>query len=80
MSTLVYLSKLKARLHLRPKGLRCTAHLIFLAALIPSAKYLNDSSPKNKHWANYSHIGCESSTFGFNFAKTKGPPPTMAPP
>jgi len=36
-----------------------------LAALILSAKYLNDSSPKNKHWAEYSHVrGYEP--FGFS--------------
>ncbi|KAI8631238.1 cyclin [Xylariaceae sp. FL1651] len=66
MSTLVYLTKLKARLQPMAKGLRCTTHRIFLAALILSAKYLNDSSPKNKHWANYSHINCESYSFGFS--------------
>ncbi|KAI1321232.1 cyclin [Xylariaceae sp. FL0255] len=66
MSTLVYLTKLKSRLQPMAKGLRCTTHRIFLAALILSAKYLNDSSPKNKHWANYSHINCESYSFGFS--------------
>lgn len=48
------------------KGLRCTTHRIFLAALILSAKYLNDSSPKNKHWANYSNIHCDGYSFGFS--------------
>jgi G1/S-specific cyclin PLC1 len=62
MSTLVYLNRLKSRLQPMAKGLRCTTHRIFLAALILSAKYLNDSSPKNKHWANYSVI----STSAFN--------------
>lgn len=31
----------------------CTRHRLFLAALIIAAKYLNDSSPKNSHWAHY---------------------------
>ena len=31
----------------------CTRHRVFLATLIVTAKYLNDSSPKNLHWANY---------------------------
>ncbi|KAI1177112.1 hypothetical protein F4777DRAFT_227412 [Nemania sp. FL0916] len=66
MSTLVYLTKLKARLQPMAKGLRCTTHRIFLAALILSAKYLNDSSPKNKHWANYSHVHCDGYSFGFS--------------
>ncbi|KAI0973409.1 hypothetical protein F4678DRAFT_26388 [Xylaria arbuscula] len=66
MSTLVYLGRLKSRLQPMAKGLRCTTHRIFLAALILSAKYLNDSSPKNKHWANYSHIQCDGYSFGFS--------------
>jgi G1/S-specific cyclin PLC1 len=31
----------------------CTRHRVFLATLIVAAKYLNDSSPKNKHWCHY---------------------------
>jgi hypothetical protein len=34
-------------------GMACTRHRVFLAALICAAKYLNDSSPKNKHWQKY---------------------------
>jgi hypothetical protein len=48
------------------KGLRCTTHRIFLASLILSAKYLNDSSPKNKHWATYSVISTDVYSFGFS--------------
>ncbi|KAI1856912.1 uncharacterized protein JN550_013582 [Neoarthrinium moseri] len=66
MSTLVYLTRLRSRLQPMAKGLRCTSHRIFLAALILAAKYLNDSSPKNKHWANYSNISTDSCTFGFS--------------
>lgn len=66
MSTLVYLNRLKSKLQPMARGLRCTTHRIFLAALILAAKYLNDSSPKNKHWANYSHISTDGSNFGFS--------------
>ena len=66
MSTLVYLNRLKSRLQPMAKGLRCTTHRIFLASLILAAKYLNDSSPKNKHWANYSVVSTQAYHFGFN--------------
>lgn len=66
MSSLVYLRRLKSRLQPMAKGLRCTTHRIFLAALILSAKYLNDCSPKNKHWANYSVVTTTAYTFGFS--------------
>ncbi len=66
MSSLVYLTRLKSRLQPMAKGLRCTTHRIFLAALILAAKYLNDSSPKNKHWATYSHLSSASYDFGFS--------------
>ncbi|KAI5464737.1 hypothetical protein BGZ63DRAFT_350069 [Mariannaea sp. PMI_226] len=66
MSTLVYLARLKSKLQPMARGLRCTTHRIFLAALILAAKYLNDSSPKNKHWANYSNINTEMYSFGFS--------------
>ncbi len=66
MSTLVYLNRLKSRLQPMAKGLRCTTHRIFLASLILAAKYLNDSSPKNKHWASYSAMAADTYSFGFN--------------
>lgn len=56
MTSLVYLGRLKALLPPVAKGLRDTVHRIFLATLILAAKNLNDSSPKNKHWARYSHV------------------------
>ena len=64
MSSLVYLSRLQQRLPPVAKGMRCTVHRIFLASLILAAKNLNDSSPKNKHWARYSSVkGFESFSF-----------------
>lgn len=66
MSTLIYLTRLRSRLAPMAKGLRCTTHRIFLASLILAAKYLNDSSPKNKHWANYSIISTPATSFGFS--------------
>ena len=67
MSTLVYLRRLRSRLAPMAKGLRCTTHRIFLASLILAAKYLNDSSPKNKHWANYSVLATpDCGAFGFS--------------
>ncbi|CAD6568318.1 MAG: hypothetical protein ASARMPREDX12_001362 [Alectoria sarmentosa] len=68
MSSLVYLSRLQQRLPPVAKGMRCTVHRIFLASLILAAKNLNDSSPKNKHWARYSSVkGFE----GFSFSITE---------
>ncbi|KAL5416141.1 hypothetical protein PMIN04_008275 [Paraphaeosphaeria minitans] len=64
MSSLIYLDRLKSRLPPVAKGMRCTVHRIFLASLILAAKNLNDSSPKNKHWARYSAVrGYENSGF-----------------
>lgn len=53
MSTIVYMNRLKNSLPPDAKGLPCTRHRIFLACLIIASKTLNDSSPKNKHWAKY---------------------------
>lgn len=68
MSSLVYLTRLQRRLPSVAKGMRCTVHRIFLASLILAAKNLNDSSPKNKHWARYSAVrGFDS--FGFSLTE-----------
>jgi G1/S-specific cyclin PLC1 len=56
MTSLVYLARLQAKLPPVAKGMACTLHRIFLAALILAAKNLNDSSPKNKHWARYTTV------------------------
>jgi len=72
MSTLVYLHRLKSRLQPMAKGLRCTTHRIFLASLILAAKYLNDSSPKNKHWASYSCVSVGAGAgAAFGFSRTE---------
>ncbi|VEU20326.1 DEKNAAC101145 [Brettanomyces naardenensis] len=53
MSTLVYLTRLRAVLPPNSVGMETTRHRIFLGALILVAKSLNDSSPLNKHWCKY---------------------------
>lgn len=53
MTSLVYLNRLRNLLPGNAIGMETTRHRIFLAALILSAKSLNDLSPLNKHWTSY---------------------------
>lgn len=73
MTTLLYLERLRKKLPPVAKGLKCTTHRIFLACLIITAKYVNDSSPKNRHWANYTRV--ESTPYQdfseFRFSRTE---------
>lgn len=61
LTTACYLNKLKRILPRDAKGLPSTVHRLFLACLILSAKFHNDSSPLNKHWAKYTDglFSCE---------------------
>lgn len=53
LTTVCYLNKLKCILPRDATGLPSTIHRIFLACLVLSAKFHNDSSPLNRHWAKY---------------------------
>ncbi|KAJ1301250.1 hypothetical protein OPQ81_003658 [Rhizoctonia solani] len=59
LCTLIYLDRILPKLppvesapHTRSPDVQ---HRVLMATIICAAKYLNDSSPKNKHWALYSY-------------------------
>lgn len=68
MTSLVYLSRLQSCLRPDLKGMECTTHRIFLAALILAAKNLNDSTYYNKDWARYSAVSGYGD-FGFSITE-----------
>lgn len=53
LTAAVYLARLRKVLPGDAQGVGSTAHRIFLACLILSAKNHNDSSPLNRHWTKY---------------------------
>lgn len=54
--SMVYLERLKWNLPNKPVSRCASPHLALIACLILAGKFLNDSAPKNKHWAQYSKI------------------------
>ncbi|QRW13539.1 Cyclin, N-terminal domain [Ceratobasidium sp. AG-Ba] len=62
LCTLIYLDRIQPRIppvsgdSSTPSRMPDARHRVLLATLICAAKYLNDSSPKNKHWAVYSSL------------------------
>ncbi|GAA6063597.1 hypothetical protein JCM10212_000991 [Sporobolomyces blumeae] len=56
LASAVYLERLRVRLPTTAQGCPTTRHRCALAAIVLAAKYLNDSSPMNKHWARYSEF------------------------
>ncbi|KAL1924663.1 uncharacterized protein VTP21DRAFT_4317 [Calcarisporiella thermophila] len=56
LTTLVLLDRLKNKLPLTARGMGCTRHRVFLAALVITCKLLHDAPPKNRHWARCSGL------------------------
>ncbi|KIW21933.1 uncharacterized protein PV07_12659 [Cladophialophora immunda] len=66
MASLVYLARIRKALQHTAEGGPLSPHGIFLGSLILAAKVLNDCSPGNQCWAQYSSMREEDSeVFGF---------------
>ncbi|KAI8838732.1 hypothetical protein BJ741DRAFT_600448 [Chytriomyces cf. hyalinus JEL632] len=48
-----YLERIRRKLPKSARGLPCSGHRLFLAALILSAKYINDKTYKNRSWVSF---------------------------
>ncbi|KAJ3400738.1 hypothetical protein CcCBS67573_g02416 [Chytriomyces confervae] len=48
-----YLERIRRTLPKSARGLPCSGHRLFLAALILSAKYINDKTYKNRSWVSF---------------------------
>ena len=68
MLYLVYLDRLKQNLPPDATGGRYTIHRILFTTLILTAKFLDDSSPKNKYWSSHSYLQVYKD-FGFSQAE-----------
>ncbi|KAJ9073653.1 PHO85 cyclin-1 [Entomophthora muscae] len=53
---MVYLERLGTRFTKLVASHPCAPHRVLLASLVLAGKFLNDSSPKNRHWATYSQL------------------------
>lgn len=62
LTSTIYLTRLQSRLPADARGMRCTAHRIFLSCLILAAKNHNDAHPFNRQWAKYTRISSTSSS------------------
>ncbi|KAF8889967.1 hypothetical protein CPB85DRAFT_1231340, partial [Mucidula mucida] len=53
LSCLIYFDRIRAKMNGVRHATSSAMHRIFLATIIVAAKYLNDSAPKNSHWASF---------------------------
>ncbi|KAF9024489.1 hypothetical protein BDZ89DRAFT_989230, partial [Hymenopellis radicata] len=53
LSCLIYFDRIRAKMNGLQHATSSAMHRIFLATIIVTAKYLNDSAPKNSHWATF---------------------------
>ncbi|KAJ3104794.1 hypothetical protein HDU97_008862 [Phlyctochytrium planicorne] len=59
ISAIIYLERAKRKLPSSARGMACTAHRLFLAALVIATKFLHDRAIKNRAW---SQLHASSST------------------